>query len=268
MSMAEKLPIEKMRETPVEATQWCAKCGAALKEGAKSEVTPDTPTCEACGMPLGPVLVTPGSDSAGFPPQGPGAPRKNRSPLALVVVAVVVAGMLYAGFHFARRSDSDPPSVLGASTPAPDFTLESLDGKNVRLSDLRGKAVLLNFWATWCGPCKIETPWLVEMQNQYGSQGLQVVGVAMDDSGKDEIAKFAKEMGMNYPVLLGKEAVGDAYGGIPYLPESFFIGRDGKIVSKIMGIDSRSVLESAVKKALDTHASAANVAVPALQAQK
>ena len=84
----------------------------------------------------------------------------------------------------------------------------------------------------------------------------------MDDSGKEEIAKFAKEMGMNYPVLLGKEAVGDAYGGIPYLPESFFIGRDGKIVKKIMGIDSRSVIEDAVKETLNTQASASSAGSP------
>ena len=136
------------------------------------------------------------------------------------------------------------------SAPAPDFTLQSLDGKNVRLSDLRGKAVLLNFWATWCGPCKIETPWLVEMQDKYGAQGLQVVGVAMDDSGKDEIAKFAKDMGMNYPVLLGKEAVGDDYGGVPALPESFFISRDGKIVDKIIGLRGKAEIEDSIKKAL------------------
>ena len=80
----------------------------------------------------------------------------------------------------------------------------------MRLSDLRGKAVLLNFWATWCGPCKIEMPWFVELQNQYGAQGLQIVGVAMDDASKEDIAKFAKDMGVNYPILLGKEAVGDA----------------------------------------------------------
>ncbi len=160
--------------------------------------------------------------------------------------------MLYVGFHAARRSG--PPPLVTKASAAPDFTLESLDGKSVRLSDLRGKAVLLNFWATWCGPCKIETPWLVELQNQYGAQGLQVIGVAMDDSGKDDIAKFAKDMGVNYPVLLGKEAVGDAYGGVPALPESFFIGRDGKIVDKIIGLKGKGEIEDSIKKALDTEA--------------
>jgi thiol-disulfide isomerase/thioredoxin len=182
----------------------------------------------------------------------PPAAGGNRNPLALVVVAVIAAAMLYVGFHAARRSG--PTQASTRSSPAPDFTLESLDGKSVRLSDLRGKAVLLNFWATWCGPCKIETPWLVELQNQYGAQGLQVIGVAMDDSGKDDIAKFAKDMGVNYPVLLGKEAVGDAYGGVPALPESFFIGRDGKIVDKIIGLKGRSEIEDSIKKALGTEA--------------
>jgi hypothetical protein len=100
------------------------------------------------------------------------------------------------GMHMARRGRV---RVSRKSSDAPDFTLESLDGKSMRLSDLRGKAVLLNFWAPWCGPCKIETPWLVQLQNQYGSTGLQVVGVEMGDHGKDEIAKFVKEMGMNIP---------------------------------------------------------------------
>ena len=184
----------------------------------------------------------------------PGPQRGGRNPLALVVVAVVAAGMLYFGFHAARRSNSDAPAILSKSTPAPDFTLERLDGGNMKLSDLRGKAVLLNFWATWCGPCKIETPWLVELQKQYGSQGLQVIGVAMDDSGKDDIARFAKDMGVNYPVLLGKEAVGDEYGGVPALPESFFIGRDGKIVDRIIGLKGRADIEDAIKEALKTPA--------------
>src|SRR3982751_5550383 len=141
--------------------------------------------------------------------------------------------MLVAGRRMRRGAPAGPPlsgNVKGAL--APDFTLKTIDGKDVKLSDLRGKAVLLNFWATWCGPCKIETPWLVALQNQYGSQGLPVIGVAMDESSKDDIAKCTKEMGMTYPVLLGKEAVGGAYGGVPALPETFFIGRDGKIVDK------------------------------------
>jgi len=102
----------------------------------------------------------------------------------LVVVAFVVALMLYVGYHKARRPGASLTSHLTQSSPAPDFSLVALDGKTMRLSDFRGKAVLLNFWATWCGPCKIEMPWLVDLQKQYGAQGLQIVGVAMDDASK------------------------------------------------------------------------------------
>ena len=176
----------------------------------------------------------------------------NRSPLVLVVVAFVVALMLYFGYHKARRIRRGFGARLTQSTVAPDFSLESLDGKNMRLSDLRGKAVLLNFWATWCGPCKIEMPWFVDLQKQYGSQGLQIVGVAMDDASKEDIGKFAKDMGVNYPILIGKESVGDQYGGVPALPETFLISRDGKIVDKIIGLKGKAEIEDAVKKALDT----------------
>jgi thiol-disulfide isomerase/thioredoxin len=249
---------EKSNDQPIDSTQWCPKCGASL-EAPKVEVSPDTAICEVCGAPIAklethyapePAQVDPSAE-----PVQP-APPPRRSPLALFVVALVAAAMLYFGFHSARRSGTNHPAGMGYGTPAPDFTLETLDGKSLSLSSLRGKAVLVNFWATWCGPCKIETPWLVEFQKQYGAQGLQVVGVAMDDSGKDEITRFAHDMDMNYPVLIGKEAVGEAYGGVPALPESFFIGRDGKIVDKIMGLRDRSEIEDSVKKALNTPASA------------
>jgi thiol-disulfide isomerase/thioredoxin len=204
---------------------------------------------------------------------GPSAPppQPNRNPMVLVVVAVVIAVMLYFGYHQARRSASAGGSDgsfsgITISKPAPDFTLESLNGQNIRLSDLRGKAVLLNFWATWCAPCKIEMPWFVELQNEYGAQGLQIVGVAMDDSSKDDIAKFAKDMGVNYPVLIGKEAVGEEYGGVPALPESFFIGRDGKVVDKIIGLKGKAEIEDAVKKALNTQGTPA--ATAAMQPQQ
>jgi thiol-disulfide isomerase/thioredoxin len=178
----------------------------------------------------------------------------NRNPLALIVVILVVAFGLYFGYHHARRQGAT--RAITKATPAPDFALVSLDGTTTRLSDFRGKAVLLNFWATWCGPCKIEMPWFVDLQKQYGSQGLQIVGVAMDDASKEDIAKFAKEMGVNYPILIGKESVGDAYGGVPALPESFFIGRDGKIVDKIIGLEGKADIEEAIKKALNTRPAA------------
>jgi thiol-disulfide isomerase/thioredoxin len=178
----------------------------------------------------------------------------KRDPLALAVVAIVVALMLYFGYHKARPHQKTEAADALQAKMAPDFTLQSLDGKSTKLSDFRGKAVLLNFWATWCGPCKIEMPWFVELQKQYGAQGLQVVGVAMDDASKEDIAKFAKDMGVNYPILIGKEAVGDQYGGVPALPESFFIGRDGKVVDKIIGLKGKAEIEDSIKKTLDTPA--------------
>ena len=175
----------------------------------------------------------------------------KRNPLVLVFIAAVVAAMLLAGIRTARknRAGGTAPGQLIGQT-APDFELESLDGKNVKLSEFRGKAVLLNFWATYCGPCKIEMPWFVEMQKEFGPQGFQIVGVAMDDASAEDIAKFAKEMGVNYPILLGKESVGQSYGGVGVLPTTFFVDRDGKITAREFGLQSRSVFVDNIKKAL------------------
>ena len=176
----------------------------------------------------------------------------KRNPLVPVVVAAIIAAMLFAGVHAARKNRAAGGSVSAdfRGRPAPDFELQSLDGKNMKLSDFRGKAVLLNFWATWCGPCKIEMPWFVELQKEYGPQGFQIVGVAMDDASSDEIAKFAKQMGVNYPVLLGKESVGQSYGGVGVLPTTYFIDRDGKLVAREFGLQSRSVFVDHIKEAL------------------
>ncbi|MGA7381407.1 MAG: TlpA disulfide reductase family protein, partial [Terriglobales bacterium] len=107
----------------------------------------------------------------------------KRDPVVLIVVAMVVSLMLVFGFNMARKNrGTSVPGPQAKGDVAPDFSLQSLDGKNMRLSDLRGQAVLLNFWATWCAPCKIEMPWFVELQKQYGPQGIQIVGVAMDDA--------------------------------------------------------------------------------------
>jgi thiol-disulfide isomerase/thioredoxin len=128
--------------------------------------------------------------------------------------------------------------------------LETVDGKTLKLSDLRGKAVVLNFWATWCSPCKAEMPWFVDFQKQYAGEGLQIVGVAMDDSDKKDIQKFAQQMGVNYPVVLGKESLADQYGGVEFLPTTFYIDRSGNIQDRVFGIVDRQEAESSMKKVL------------------
>jgi peroxiredoxin len=176
----------------------------------------------------------------------------KRDPVVIIVVAMVVTVMLVFGFQLARRNSrgvvNAGPNMKGQT--APDFALESLEGKTVHLSDFSGKGVLLNFWATWCQPCKIEMPWFAALQKQYGPQGLQIVGVAMDDASPKEIAEFAHDLGVNYPILVGKEAVGDAYGGVQFLPATFYIGRDGKVVDKVFGLKGRGEIEDNIKKAL------------------
>ena len=146
--------------------------------------------------------------------------------------------------------------------PAPDFTLEDLNGKRVSLASYRGKAVMINFWATWCTPCKIETPWLVALHNKYSSQGFEILGVSSQgddatpkntvvwDKDKAAIAKFAQQEKLPYPVLLGGDGISKPYGGVEDLPTSFFVNRKGVVVTAEMGLTSESDLESDIQKAL------------------
>jgi len=134
---------------------------------------------------------------------------------------------------------------------APDFELRSLDGHSVRLSSLRGKPVLLNFWATWCAPCRVEMPWLVQLDQQYKVQGVQIVGVSLDDAGTEQdVAAFAKQEGVKYDVLLGNSSVANSYGGVRFMPQSFFIDRDGKISKTSIGLTSRKDLEDGISALL------------------
>jgi len=165
---------------------------------------------------------------------------------------VAIIAMLATGKYLDRIHRHGAPELVGdvRGITAPNFDLATLDGQRVKLSDYRGKAVLLNFWATWCGPCKVEMPWFVDLQKKYGNDGLVILGIAMDDSETPKIAQFASEMGVNYPVLLGTDKVSEEYGNVEFLPTSFYIDRDGRIVGKGTGLLGRSEIEQNVRKAL------------------
>jgi peroxiredoxin len=175
----------------------------------------------------------------------------RRKAVVTFVVAMVVMVMVLFGIERAGRSAGHlgAPRADVEDKVAPDFALLSIDGKTVRLSDFRGKAVLLNFWATYCAPCRIEMPWFVELQDRYAGEGLQVVGVAVDDASPDDIEKFASELGVNYPILVGEETVDNAYG-VQFLPSTFYIGRDGKVVGKVFGLKTKHEIEENINKTL------------------
>lgn len=174
----------------------------------------------------------------------------KRDPVIILVVALAISLMLVFAYRMTGKAPvAAAPTGLGK--PAPDFTLKTIDGKTLRLSDFRGKAVVVNFWATWCQPCKIEMPWFVELQKQYGPSGLQILGISADeDTTVDELTKFSKDLGVNYPVLLGREDVEHAYGGIQFLPVTIYVDRDGNVVDKVFGLKGRGEIEDDIKKAL------------------
>ena len=175
----------------------------------------------------------------------------KRNAWILGLLAIVVAIMFLAPRFVKPRHKTGLPLVVQGQI-APDFQLKDIDGKTVKLSDYRGKAIILNFWATWCPPCKTEIPWFVDLQNKYSGQGLEVLGVALDDSSEKDIADFAKEMKMNYPVLIGKEETSDLYGGVAALPTTFYIDRGGKILQNVPGLIDRKEIEDNALKVLSS----------------
>ena len=165
----------------------------------------------------------------------------------VLTVAALIGVTIYAD-HATRVHPKTGMTVAASSVagkPAPDLKLKDLDGKEVSLADLKGKVVLVNFWATWCDPCRVEIPWLIEMQAKYGSRGFTVVGVAMDDEGKSAVAPFVEkerfdvngqQLPMSYPIWLGSDEAADQFGGILGYPTSFLISKDGKQVEKYQGL--------------------------------
>ena len=185
-----------------------------------------------------------------------------------VLAAALLSACLFTG------CSSGPRTVKAASLkpdkdrhPAPEFALKDANGKTVRLEDYRGKVVLLDFFATWCGPCKIEIPWFMEMERRNKDRGFAVLGVSMDDEGWDIVKPFLADLGVNYRVVIGNDATAQLYGGVDALPTTFLIDRNGKIASVHVGLASRKDFEDGIEQLLQAPAADATrsggIAVPA-----
>ncbi len=187
-----------------------------------------------------------------------------------VVMVVVVCLLFWAGWHnlrarrlqmqqaqhagitVTREGDAGPePGAHLRGKAAPLFTLLDTNGKKVSLADFKGRPVIVNFWATWCGPCKLEMPWFEEFHSKYKGQGLEVLGISDDaDQPKDEILKAAQKLGVTYPLLLPDHAVAKSYGGVEYYPETFYVDKSGTIVEETAGAPTRDEMEANIKKAI------------------
>lgn len=178
-----------------------------------------------------------------------------------IIIGLLIVFIGFLGWGLFARNETQP-----TSGPAPNFTLTLFDGyqgnvgqPSIKLSDLRGKVVLINFWATWCGPCEIEIPWMIEFQQKYAARGFTVLGLAMDEEGQPVVAPWvsAKKfdvngtpMAMDYPILLANEDVAEKFGGLIGLPTSLLISRDGKIIKRFIGLVSQEHYAQAIEENL------------------
>ncbi len=167
------------------------------------------------------------------------------------VVPFLVTLLLLCFFPFSSPAEDRQPTIrfVRNPDPAPDFSLTDLDGKPVTLAGAKGKVILLNFWATWCGPCRAEIPDLVELQKKYKDH-LQILGLVVDDDDQDVIKEFAGKFGINYPVALATNDIRLQYGGIPALPTSFVLDSEGRIVQKHEGLRDPVLYETEIRALL------------------
>lgn len=156
----------------------------------------------------------------------------------------------------ATESKMDAASVRPGKDrkKAPEFKLKDADGKVVSLSEYKGKVVLLNFWATWCGPCKVEIPWFIEFEQKFKDKGFAVLGVAMDEEGWEVIKPYITEKKVNYRILAGDDSTAQLYGGVDSLPTTFLIDRNGMIAGVHVGLVSKSEYEKDILALLNATA--------------
>lgn len=173
-------------------------------------------------------------------------------------IGVIILLFLFNNFEYLFGGNEEqgpyPPNYIPAaqrtSAFAPDFTLQTTDGKILKLSDYKGKVVIIDFWATWCGPCRKGIPDLIQLKKKYGSKGFEIIGVSVDSDTKEEVIPFMKKNGINYPVVYGNQNVTQQYGGVRAIPTSFVIDKKGKIVATYEGLMPLETYENHIKKLL------------------
>lgn len=168
-----------------------------------------------------------------------------------VYVSILLLGIINFGIiSIGGCSEKGATKTQGLDLkPAPEFALLDTNGMEQKLSDFKGKVIILDFWATWCPPCREEIPHFIDIYDRYKDRGLEVIGIALDED-KEKVKSFVKDKGINYPVLLGNGQVTDLYGGIDGIPTTFVLDRDGNIRKKYIGYREREVFESDVQELL------------------
>lgn len=143
------------------------------------------------------------------------------------------------------------PGVVGQTAVMPEWSIKDVEGKTVRAADFKGKVLILDFWATWCGPCRAEIPNFIALQKQYEKQGLVVLGLSVDEGGADVVKQFMQRLGMNYPVVLADQNIQEAFGGIEAVPKTFIIDRKGRIAKEHTGFVDKHEFENEIKPLLN-----------------
>ena len=162
-----------------------------------------------------------------------------------IAAALAIGAVLFPG---SRLQAED---LASSSQPAPAWKLNDLDGHEVSFEQFKGKVVVVDFWATWCGPCVSEIPGYVELQKKYGAEGLVIVGVSLDTKSPQYVKKFAQAHAMDYTLVMGSDTIVDAFGGFDAIPTTFLINRNGRIVHKKTGAMPHEEYEKLVKQALN-----------------